>query len=247
MFEIDKENFGAFVAQLRREKGLTQKELAARLYVSDKTVSKWEVGGSIPDVGVLVPLARELGVSVSELLECRRIPDSAPMEPERVEELVRTALCYQEEPVRRGAGKKLPFFAALILGVLLTVGLYLGGFGGEALYVMTLLGGIFGWYFWCFAPERLPRYYDENKVYYYGDGFFRMNMVGVAFNNRNWPHILRAARLWCVFVLAFYPLLQLVMMLFSPAFWNGYGMYVTLVVVLGGLFLPIIYVGRKYE
>ena len=47
MFEIDKERFGAFVAQLRKEKGLMQKELAQMLYVSDKAVSKWERGLSI--------------------------------------------------------------------------------------------------------------------------------------------------------------------------------------------------------
>ena len=46
MFELDKKRFGAFVAQLRREKGWTQKELAQRLFVSDKAVSKWETGGS---------------------------------------------------------------------------------------------------------------------------------------------------------------------------------------------------------
>lgn len=46
MFTIDKQVFGAFVAQLRREKGLTQKELARELYVSDKAVSKWETGVS---------------------------------------------------------------------------------------------------------------------------------------------------------------------------------------------------------
>lgn len=44
MFEIDKEKFGAFVAQLRKEKGLMQKDLAEKLYVSDKAVSKWERG-----------------------------------------------------------------------------------------------------------------------------------------------------------------------------------------------------------
>ena len=46
MFEIDKAKFGAFVAQLRKEKGLMQKELAEKLYVSDKAVSKWENGVS---------------------------------------------------------------------------------------------------------------------------------------------------------------------------------------------------------
>ena len=57
MFALDKEQFGSFVAQLRKEKGLTQKELAQRLFLSDKAVSKWETGNSLPDVSLLVPLA----------------------------------------------------------------------------------------------------------------------------------------------------------------------------------------------
>lgn len=46
MFEIDKVKFGEFVAQLRKEKGYTQKQVAAELFVSDKAVSKWERGVS---------------------------------------------------------------------------------------------------------------------------------------------------------------------------------------------------------
>jgi len=46
MFALDKEQFGSFVAQLRKEKGLTQKELAQRLFLSDKAISKWETGVS---------------------------------------------------------------------------------------------------------------------------------------------------------------------------------------------------------
>jgi len=46
MYEIDREKFGAFVAVLRKEKGMTQRELAQQLYISDKAVSKWERGVS---------------------------------------------------------------------------------------------------------------------------------------------------------------------------------------------------------
>ena len=49
---------GARIAARRKALGLTQKQLAARLLVSDKTVSKWELGGSCPDPALLVPLAR---------------------------------------------------------------------------------------------------------------------------------------------------------------------------------------------
>ena len=46
MYELDKQKFGAFVTELRKEQGMTQKELASRLYLSDKAVSKWETGVS---------------------------------------------------------------------------------------------------------------------------------------------------------------------------------------------------------
>ena len=46
MYTIDKQEFGAFVARLRKERGFTQKELAQRLFISDKAVSKWETGVS---------------------------------------------------------------------------------------------------------------------------------------------------------------------------------------------------------
>lgn len=44
MFAIDKKKFGAFVSELRKEKGYTQKQLAEKLFLSDKAVSKWETG-----------------------------------------------------------------------------------------------------------------------------------------------------------------------------------------------------------
>ena len=65
MFLIDKTQFGGFVALCRKEKGLTQKQLAQRLYVSDKAVSKWERGLSLPDISLLQPLAQALDLSVA--------------------------------------------------------------------------------------------------------------------------------------------------------------------------------------
>lgn len=61
--------FGNFVSLKRHEKGLTQKELAEKLYVTDKAVSRWERGLGFPDVLAIQPLAEALGVSVNDLLE----------------------------------------------------------------------------------------------------------------------------------------------------------------------------------
>ena len=69
---MDNIQFGAFVAQLRKEQGLTQKDLAERLHVTDKAVSKWETGKGFPDVKLLEPLAQVLGVSLVELLQGAR-------------------------------------------------------------------------------------------------------------------------------------------------------------------------------
>ena len=63
---------GAAIRALREMRGYTQKELAEKLSVSDKAVSKWETGRGLPDITLLEPLAKTLGVSVTELLsgEC---------------------------------------------------------------------------------------------------------------------------------------------------------------------------------
>lgn len=59
---------GAAIRTLREKKAMTQAELAERLNLSDKTVSKWETGKGYPDITLLEPLARVFGVSVAELL-----------------------------------------------------------------------------------------------------------------------------------------------------------------------------------
>lgn len=65
---MDARNTGALIAQRRKALGLTQKQLAERLLISDKAVSKWEVGASYPEVTLLPALAQILGLTVDELL-----------------------------------------------------------------------------------------------------------------------------------------------------------------------------------
>lgn len=73
---------GPFIRQLRKERGMTQRELAAALGVTDKAVSKWELGTSLPDVALLLPLSERLGVSATELLAGVRAPAPPPQTPE---------------------------------------------------------------------------------------------------------------------------------------------------------------------
>lgn len=64
---------GAAIRSLREKRGMTQAELARKLLVSDKTISKWETGRGLPDISLLEPLARELGISVPELMNGQAI------------------------------------------------------------------------------------------------------------------------------------------------------------------------------
>lgn len=56
---------GTLISAVRKEKGLTQKQLAEQLHVSDRTISKWECGSGFPDISLLEPLADALDVSVT--------------------------------------------------------------------------------------------------------------------------------------------------------------------------------------
>lgn len=65
---MDTKNIGAFICKLRKEKGMTQQQLADKLQVTDKAVSKWERGLACPDISILPQIAEILGVNVDDLL-----------------------------------------------------------------------------------------------------------------------------------------------------------------------------------
>lgn len=66
-------DFGKFLSQLRKEKGLTQIQLAEQLNVTDKAISRWETGKNFPDIEIFEDLSKILDISISELLEGKRI------------------------------------------------------------------------------------------------------------------------------------------------------------------------------
>ena len=64
---------GKFIAERRKALGMTQMQLAEKLYISDRAVSKWETGKSMPDVSIMLELSNILGISVQELLMGEKI------------------------------------------------------------------------------------------------------------------------------------------------------------------------------
>lgn len=253
MYEIDKKKFGAFVASLRKERGYTQQELADLLHISNKAVSKWETGVSIPDVTLLVPLSEVLGVSVTELLQCQRLAAPTPMDSMEVEALVKTAISYSEDaqPKRKIHRKYLGIYllCLLIAGIEAAI-LYALGFVRlqmqEPFVVVLVLCSAFGLYFMGFAIDKLPAYYDENRIGAFHDGPVRINIPGVRISNNSWPHIVKVGRFWSMGMLTGYPLLALILNLIAQEMWLRYERFFALVFLLGGLFIPLIHVSRKY-
>ena len=73
---MDQIKTGKFIADERKKKGYTQRQLAEQLGISDKTISKWERGNGFPEISLLLPLCNELDLSVNELLTGERISET---------------------------------------------------------------------------------------------------------------------------------------------------------------------------
>lgn len=70
---MNQERIGTFISELRKEHGMTQKELAERIGVSDKTISKWETGRGMPDMVYMEPLCNVLGITMNELISGEKL------------------------------------------------------------------------------------------------------------------------------------------------------------------------------
>ncbi len=106
---MDQVKIGSFLKELRKEKDLTQEKLAEQLSVSNRTVSRWETGSNMPDIGMLVELADFFGVSIPEIINGER--KSENMNQETRETAVAMAE-YSRKEVKNGKQK--------VIGILLS-------------------------------------------------------------------------------------------------------------------------------
>ena len=101
---MDVKRTGSFIAEMRKGKNMTQAELAAKLQVTDKAVSRWERGVGYPDITLLEPLAGQLGVTVLDILRGEKtFPDKMTGEEteQTVAETVRLSAGQRRQAVRR--------------------------------------------------------------------------------------------------------------------------------------------------
>ena len=115
---MDQRKTGPFIAARRRSLGLTQAQLAEKLHVSNRTISKWETGAGFPDVSILESLADALEVSVSELLrgEAAESHVESDLAVREVVRVLGSSFKMQMRRLRRLAG------SCVLLLFLLTIG-----------------------------------------------------------------------------------------------------------------------------
>lgn len=113
---MDTKKIGRFIAENRKAKGMTQKELAEKLNVSDKTVSRWENGNYMPDLSMLKPLSEVLGISLNELLSGEYITQENVIE--KAEASIASTLEYSHRKIEKSKTKVYLTIVACVYGML---------------------------------------------------------------------------------------------------------------------------------
>ena len=135
---MNQQKIGEFLKQLRKDKGLTQEQLAERFSVSSRTVSRWETGSNMPDVETLIELADFYNVDIREIIDGERKSENTD---EEIKNTIKKVADYAAEESNKRNSTKL-----------------------EICLCLFLIGYIFiGWY-----PITKPLFSEKNYLEYFG-------------------------------------------------------------------------------
>ena len=175
---MDQIKTGKLIAELRREKGLTQEELGRKIGVSNKTVSRWENGNYMPDIEALRLLAKEFSVSMEELLDGETESGEKPTEKPDPFTPKERADFWRRNWKRENLSWFI--FWGIIMGLFILYGLFfvvmsfrvMGFvvsnmliFGGKVLF----LAGIFSFILYIYFYNKMCIYVDNNAYKLSGD------------------------------------------------------------------------------
>lgn len=134
---MEQVKIGKFIQEMRKAQSLTQRELAEKLNISDKTVSKWETGNGLPEVGLMLPLCEVLGISVNELLSGERLDEKQYFK--KAEENIMDLLKEKVEAKKKIVLSLCIMLMAMISAVTLVV---IAGYLDMQIWLRVLLIGI---------------------------------------------------------------------------------------------------------
>lgn len=144
---MNQQKIGTFLKELRNEKKLTQEQLAEKLGVSRRTVSRWETGSNMPDLDILIEMSDYYSVELLELLNGER--KSEKMDKELEETVLKVAQFSNEEKLRITRRIHMLYIGGSIAGVIYFVVLFtdhaddfFAGFCPGVMFGLTILGMI---------------------------------------------------------------------------------------------------------
>jgi len=142
---MNQEKIGKFISECRKNKKMTQVELADKLGVSDKSVSKWETGKCMPDLSLFKPLCEELNITINELLSAERLNENNYQN--KLEENIVNIVDYND--------KKSDVFGYIIFSFIGTLSLIVGVSFHNTNFIFPLLFELFGIFLFLFGFNKL--------------------------------------------------------------------------------------------
>lgn len=239
---MEHKDIGNFIAARRKAKGLTQKQLADKLYVSDKAISKWERNICLFDISLIQPLADLLDVGVNELLEGKLL------ESKQDDEIIQKI--KQVSQKRRKQSRMIYLIAVTFC--LLVSAYFISVYTIDSLQQMDYFTYIgiaiaMGGYFAFFTQKQLPDYYDKNQIHFISTGIMRINMPGIHFNNNNWFRINMVIVIWSIIMMIVFPIFFGISLNTSFSDILITQKAIVCVTILASFFIPIVVCAKKYE
>ncbi len=148
---MDQEKIGAFIKAMRKEKGMTQERLAEELGVTQKSVSRWERGKTMPDLSLYEPLCKELGIQISELLYAGKMSNEERID--RGETTAKNLLMTKSQLETYAIFTEVLIVVGIIIAMTLTTLLA----HTTAERVITLAAGCFVWGFGLILRIKIRR------------------------------------------------------------------------------------------
>lgn len=158
---------GELIAKLRKEKCMSQNDLAERLGVTNKAISRWETGRGYPDIEMLPKLAKEFGISIQELLDGEMMPQNPVInDSDRSLEYV----CMYAGQQQKKQSKKISILSTLAIILLLAV------------LSMFVLRYLVGYYYWVVGSDSCIVAADYSSLTFRGNRYIPLPMNGYECN-----------------------------------------------------------------
>ena len=120
---MEQEKIGKFILKLRKEKNMTQQELADKIGVTDRAISKWENGRGMPDFSLIKPLCKELGITVNDLISGEKIEEENYQE--KLEENILNTIDYTNKKIKKNKNVFKIIIGTIIILILLLITIFL--------------------------------------------------------------------------------------------------------------------------